>query len=61
VTEGRPNPDGNERLTATVGLVLIVLSLIEIGTVLFGLGQFLSLHVFIGLFLIPPVLDRGDG
>jgi len=56
VAEGRPNPDGNERLTAAVGLVLIVLSLIEIGTVLFGLGQFLSLHVFVGLFLIPPVL-----
>jgi hypothetical protein len=56
VAERRPNPDGNERLTATVGLVLIVLSLIEIGTVLFGLGQFLSLHVFVGLFLIPPVL-----
>jgi hypothetical protein len=56
VEEGPPNPDGNERLTATVGLVLIVLSLVEIGTVLFGLGQFLSLHVFVGLVLIPPVL-----
>jgi hypothetical protein len=52
----RLNPDGNERLTAAVGLVLIVLTLIELGTILFGLHQFLSLHVFVGLVLIPPVL-----
>jgi hypothetical protein len=43
-------------LTATVGLVLIVLTLIELGTIVFGLGQFLSLHVFVGFVLIPPVL-----
>jgi hypothetical protein len=60
--EGRPssserlNPDGNERLTAAVGLVLIVLTLVELATVLLGLQQFLSLHVFVGLVLIPPVL-----
>ncbi len=50
------NPDGNERLTATVGLVLIVLALVELATLLFGLQHFLSLHVFVGLVLIPPVL-----
>jgi hypothetical protein len=55
-TPERGNPDGNERLTAAVGLVLIVLTLVELATVLFGLGQFLSLHVFIGFVLIPPVL-----
>jgi len=60
--EGRPssserlNPDGNERLTAAVGLVLIVLTVVELATVVFGLRQFLSLHVFVGLALIPPVL-----
>ena len=53
---GRLNPDGNERLTATVGLVLIVLTLIELATLVFGLGQFLSWHVFVGFVLIPPVL-----
>jgi hypothetical protein len=53
---GQLNPDGNERLTATVGLLLIVLTLIELGTVVFGLGQFMSVHVFVGLVLIPPVL-----
>ena len=60
--DGRPssserlNPDGNERLTAAIGLVLIVLTLVELATVLFGLRQFLSLHVFVGLVLIPPLL-----
>jgi hypothetical protein len=56
---GRPerlNPDGNERLTAAVGLVLLVLTLVELATILFGLHQYLSLHVFVGLVLIPPVL-----
>jgi hypothetical protein len=50
------NPDGNERLTAAVGIVLLVLTMVELGTILFGLHQFLSLHVFVGLVLIPPVL-----
>jgi hypothetical protein len=50
------NPDGNERLTAAVGLVLIVLTVVELGTLLLGLDQFLSLHVFVGLVLIPLVL-----
>jgi hypothetical protein len=52
----RMNPDGNERLTAAVGLVLIILTVIELATVVFGLRQFLSLHVFVGFVLIPPVL-----
>jgi hypothetical protein len=49
------NPDGNERLTASVGLVLIVLTVIELATLLLGLQRFLSLHVFVGLVLLPPV------
>jgi hypothetical protein len=53
---GRLNPDGNERLTAAVGIVLLVLTIVELATILFGLHQFLSLHVFVGLVLIPPVL-----
>jgi hypothetical protein len=52
----RQDPDGNERLTATVGLVLVVLTVVELGTLLFGLGQFLSLHVFVGFVLIPLLL-----
>jgi hypothetical protein len=50
------NPDGNERLTASVGLVLIVLTVIELATLLLGLQRFLSLHVFVGLALLPPVV-----
>jgi hypothetical protein len=50
------NPDGNERLTAAVGLVLIVLTLVELATIVLGLHQFLSLHVFVGLMLIPPIV-----
>jgi hypothetical protein len=53
---GRLNPDGNERLTAATGIVLLVLTIIELATILFGLHQFLSLHVFVGLVLLPPVL-----
>lgn len=52
----RLNPDGNERLTAAVGLVLLVLTIVELGTIFFGLHRFLSPHVFVGLVLIPPVL-----
>jgi hypothetical protein len=50
------NPDGNERLTAAVGVILLVPTIIELGTIVLGLQQFLSLHVFVGLVLIPPVL-----
>jgi hypothetical protein len=35
---------------------LVVLTLAELGTVAFGLHRFMSLHVFVGLALIPPVL-----
>lgn len=51
----RFNPDGNERLTATVGLILFVLTVVELGTLLGGLQHFLSLHVFVGLVLLPPI------
>jgi hypothetical protein len=51
----RCNPDGNERLTAAVGLTLIVLSGIEYLTLLLGLQRFLSWHVFVGLVLLPPL------
>jgi hypothetical protein len=47
-------PDGNERLTSTVGLVLLVLLPVEAATTL-SLHDYLSVHVFLGLLLIPPV------
>jgi hypothetical protein len=51
----RFNPDGNERLTSSTGLVLIVLSLAEIATLLIGLRSTLSWHVAVGLALVPPI------
>ena len=52
----RSNPVGNERLTAGVGVVLLILTVVELGTILFGVHSFMSLHVFVGFVLIPPVL-----
>ncbi len=55
-----PGPDleptaANERLTATTATVLLMLLAVEGFTVL-SVRQFLSLHIIVGLLLIPPVL-----
>ena len=50
------NPDGNDRLTAAVGVLLLAPILVELATILLGVHTFMSLHVFVGLALIPPVL-----
>ncbi|MEV6114547.1 hypothetical protein AB0L59_19020 [Streptomyces sp. NPDC052109] len=47
-------PEGNERLTAVTGAVLLVLFAVEGVTILF-LGRLLTLHFFIGLLLTGPV------
>ncbi len=47
--------DGNERLTAAAGAVLLVL-LALIGVTILRIGQLLSVHLFVGMLLIPPVL-----
>jgi hypothetical protein len=46
---------GNERLTAATGAVLIVL-LAVIGVTILRLRPLLSVHLFVGMLLIPPVL-----
>ena len=46
---------GNERLTTVVGATLIVL-LAVIGLTILRIGQLLSVHLFVGMLLIPPVL-----
>jgi hypothetical protein len=51
----RFNPDGNERLTAVVGLILVVLSVVELATLVLGLQTTLHLHVLVGLVLLPPI------
>jgi len=45
---------GNARLTASTGVLLLVLLAVE-GVTLLSVRSMLSLHVFIGLMLIPPV------
>jgi hypothetical protein len=54
--DGRVNPIGNERLTAAVGLLLLAPVFVEIATVLLGVHTFMSIHVFVGLALIPAVV-----
>src|SRR5581483_8430455 len=44
------------RLTAAIGLLIIAPVLVEIASVLLGVHTFMSLHVFVGLALIPAVL-----
>lgn len=48
-------PPGNERLTSSTGLVLLVLLAVETLTTL-ALRSYLPVHIFLGLLLIPPVL-----
>ena len=47
-------PPGNERLTSSVGIVLLVLLAVETLTTL-ALRSFLHVHIFLGLLLLPPV------
>jgi hypothetical protein len=46
---------GNERLTTAVGATLIVL-LAVIGVTIVRIHALLSVHLFVGMLLIPPVL-----
>jgi hypothetical protein len=50
------NPDGNERLTALVGLLLLAPIALELASVVLGVHTCMSLHVFVGLALIAPIL-----
>jgi hypothetical protein len=50
------NPGGNERLTAAVGLLVLIPVLVEVATILLGVHTFMSVHVFVGLALIPAML-----
>ena len=47
-------PLGNERLTSSTGLVLLVLLAVETLTTL-ALRTYLPVHIFLGLLLLPPV------
>src|SRR6516162_6451258 len=52
----RANLDGNGRLTAALGVLLLVPIAVELVTVLLGVHTFMSVHVFVGLLLIPAVV-----
>jgi len=47
--------DGNRQLTAITGTILLVL-LAVIGVTILRVGQLISVHLFVGLLLIGPVL-----
>ena len=51
--QGSDGADGNARLTGAVGLVLLVALFIE-GITLLEVRQLITLHIFVGLLLIPP-------
>lgn len=52
-----PGADGNERLTALTGAVLLVLLAAE-GFTLVSLGPLLPVHFFVGMLLVGPVLVK---
>jgi hypothetical protein len=49
-----PNPGGNEQLTALAGILLVVFLAVE-GATLLNLNALLTLHAFVGMFLLPVV------
>jgi hypothetical protein len=52
--QGAEGADGNARLTAAVGVVLLVALFVE-GITILKVRELITLHIFIGLVLIPPV------
>ena len=48
----------NARLTGLSGIVVLVLLIAELATVVLGTRSVLTLHVAIGLILVPPVLVK---
>lgn len=52
---GADGVEGNSRLTATVGVLLLVLLFAE-GLTILSIRGLITLHLFLGLLLVPPVL-----
>ncbi len=53
---GRASAETNARLTATTGIVLLILLALEVSTVVLGVRSHLALHITVGLLLVPPAL-----
>jgi hypothetical protein len=51
----RSNVEGNARLTASTAVVLFILLAVE-GVTILRIGQLLTLHIIIGMLLVPPVM-----
>jgi hypothetical protein len=49
------NVEGNARLTASTAAVLFILLAIE-GVTVLRIGQLLTLHIIVGMLLVPPVM-----
>src|SRR3954470_8011472 len=54
-TTAEAGAEGNSRLTAVAGLLLTALLLVE-GVTVLDVRGLITLHLFLGLMLIPPVL-----
>jgi hypothetical protein len=50
---GAEGADGNARLTGALGVVLLVALFVE-GVTILEVRQLITLHIFVGLLLIPP-------
>jgi hypothetical protein len=50
----RANPGGNEQLTTIAGILLVVFVAVE-GATLLNLRALLTVHAFVGMFLLPIV------
>lgn len=50
--------EGNERLTAVTGTLLLVLLAVE-GITILSIEQLIALHVYLGLLLVGPVVLKG--
>ena len=49
-------PEGNRRLTALLGALLLAGIVVELATLMLGLRQTLPVHIFVGVALIPIVM-----
>lgn len=50
-----PGVEGNRRLTGLTAIPLVILLFVEGMTVLLGVRQLISVHVFVGMLLVPPI------
>ena len=55
---GERSVEANARLTGSTAAVLLGLFAVELATVLLGVRSVLTLHVVVGLLLVPPLLVK---